>query len=171
MLPFWRQGGWPFTACCGTCFCFDLYLLVSLTLLVHDCLCRYGQLLSSEPLRVNFHPSSLLSIGDLLAFVRDLTSATAASSSTALTVAQPLLQPAEPSLVQITDEHMHGLDSANGGNAERNMQQLQQAHGQEQLHAAPVMQPTRALACAEAPPSIEEQMALADGLTSRIPQR
>lgn len=133
---------------------------------------RYGQLLSSEPLRVNFHPSSLLSIGDLLAFVRDLSSATAASCSTALTVAQPGIQPAEHASVQLADDQLlHGFDSMSGGVPERGMRQMQQAHGQEQLHAAPVVQPMRALACAEAPPSIEEQMALADGLTSRIPQR
>jgi hypothetical protein len=50
------------------------------------------------------------------------------------------------------------------------VQQGQQGHVQEAMHVA-VAQPMRALTCAEAPPSIEEQMALADGLTSRIPQR
>lgn len=121
---------------------------------------------------MNFHPSSLLSIGDLLAFVRDLSSATAASSSTALTVAQLGMQPAGHASAQLADDQLlHGFDSMNGGVPERGMRQMQQVHGQEQLHVTPVMQPMRALACAEAPPSIEEQMALADGLTSRIPQR
>lgn len=132
---------------------------------------RYGQLLSSEPLRVNFHPSSLLSIGDLLAYVRDLSSAAAASDSTALTVAQPSLQPAPQASGRLADDQLpHGLDSPQHS-PQLAAYQLQQAHGQEQLHVAPLMQPVRALACAEAPPSIEEQMAVTDGLTSRIPQR
>ncbi|WIA12623.1 hypothetical protein OEZ85_006280 [Tetradesmus obliquus] len=66
----------------------------------------YGQVLSSEPMRVNFHPSSLLSIGDLLAFM------------------------------------------------------------QQQQPQAPSRRPQ-----VEAAPSIEQQMALAEGVTSRIPQR
>lgn len=136
--------------------------------------CRYGQLLSSEPLRVNFHPSSLLSIGDLLAYVRDLSSAAAASNSTALTVAQPGLQPAPQASVRLADDQLlHGLESlgSGAGGPQHAADQVQQAHGQEHLHVAPFMQPVRALACAEAPPSIEEQMAVTDGLTSRIPQR
>jgi hypothetical protein len=141
--------------------------------------CRYGQLLSSEPLRVNFHPSSLLSIGDLLAYVRDLSSAAAArDSSTALAVAQPALQRTPQASTRLADDQLpHGWDSMGGGADGRpqqphgGYQALQQAHGQEQLHVAPVLQPVRALACAEAPPSIEEQMAVTDGLTSRIPQR
>lgn len=127
--------------------------------------------MSSEPLRVNFHPSSLLSIGDLLAFVRDLSSAAAASSScTALAVPQPELHGQEHASTQLVDDQLH-YDSISGGNREHGMHPGQQQHAQEQLHLAPVLQPMQALACAEAPPSIEEQMALADGLTSRIPQR
>lgn len=133
--------------------------------------CRYGQLLSSEPLRVNFHPSSLLSIGDLLAFVRDLSAATAGTVSTALPESQPVLQPGEHA--QLTDDQLlqlSSLSSQNGGVTGHGMQPGQQAHVQEPMHVA-VAVPMRALTCAEAPPSIEEQMALADGLTSRIPQR
>lgn len=150
------------------------HLVVCVSLFLDNLPCSYGQLLSSEPLRVNFHPSSLLSIGDLLAYVRDLCSAAAASDSTALTVAQPGLQPAPQASVRLADEQLpHGLErlGSGAGGPQHVTCQLQQAHGQEQLHVAPLMQPLRALACAEAPPSIEEQMAVTDGLTSRIPQR
>lgn len=128
---------------------------------------RYGQLLSNEPLRVNFHPSSLLSIGDLLAFVRDL-SAAATSSPAAITAAQQGVQLAEHSSAQLGDDQLlHMYDSMNGGAARQHSMPGQQQP--QQYHVVP--QPMRALSSAEAPPSIEEQMALADGLTSRIPQR
>jgi len=127
---------------------------------------RYGQLLSNEPLRVNFHPSSLLSIGDLLAFVRDL-SAAATSSPAASPAAQQGMQLAAHSSAQLGDDQLlHMYDSMNGGAARQHSMPDQQP---QQYHVVP--QPMAALSSAEAPPSIEEQMALADGLTSRIPQR
>lgn len=143
---------------------------------VPDPSCRYGQLLSSEPLRVNFHPSSLLSIGDLLAFVRDLSATTtaASSSSTALTAPQQGLQPTSQSSAQLADEQLlqlHGCDSLSRPQGDRGLQQGGHGAGEPLLHVAAVHAPLRELSCAEAPPSIEEQMALEDGLTSRIPQR
>lgn len=136
------------------------------------CTCRYGQLLSSEPLRVNFHPSSLLSMGDMLAFTRDLSAAATASSA----VAQPWQHAAQQASMQLADEQLlqlHGADSllstATGQTSMQQAQRQASALGQQPSHMLPM--PMRALSCAEAPPSIEEQMALADGLTSRIPQR
>jgi hypothetical protein len=130
-------------------------------------LCRYGQLLSSEPLRVNFHPSSLLSIGDLLAFVRELQAAAAAAADgpTAAGAGAALAHDRHASAAHLLDEAQLQLP----GCPDAALQQQQQQHAPQLLRNMGA--PLRALAYAEAPPSIEEQMALSDGLTSRIPQR
>ncbi|KAF6253188.1 hypothetical protein COO60DRAFT_1463300 [Scenedesmus sp. NREL 46B-D3] len=104
----------------------------------------YGQVLSSEPMRVNFHPSSLLSIGDLLAFVKEMSpqpAAPAASNSSR----QASAVAAGPSPLPAQDRQRW-----------RQLQQQQVPSRRPQVEAAP---------------SIEQQMALAEGVTSRIPQR
>lgn len=127
--------------------------------------CRYGQALSSEPLRVNFHPSSLLSIGDLLAFIRDVSASPHSSTQQqqplqlAHSMAAPLLEEA-PSM-QAADRHAKPTAA---GTTMFLLPGPQQRVKQQQ-------QPVRGSNHTEAPPSIEQQMALGAGVTSRIPQR
>jgi hypothetical protein len=129
-------------------------------------------------MRVNFHPSSLLSIGDLLAFVKEVSATASGTSSQQQAVQQPELLPAG---VQVED--WRGSFAAGRGSSSAaavpasaprasavatgpvnpqdtlRWRQLQQ---QQVLSRRPQV---------EAVPSIEQQMALAEGVTSRIPQR
>lgn len=144
----------------------------------------YGQLLSGEPLRINFHPSSLLSIGDLLAFMHELGAASAAAAANAAAASAPQQQqqqlalPAPPgradtaASVCSTEEgsQMPGKlgSAAPAAAAAQGLRPAQQPAAAAQVQRT---QQRRSAARTEAPPSIEEQMALADSLTSRIPQR
>lgn len=145
---------------------------------------RYGQALSSEPMRVNFHPSSLLSIGDLLAFIRELS---AASGSPAGQQSAPHTDLATVLSLDEQQSSLEALDAAGASGVallagaapkrsgspsvlvQEPQRQRHQLQPQQQLQ--PEQQPARHLGHNEAPPSIEQQMALGEGVTSRIPQR
>jgi hypothetical protein len=136
-------------------------------------------MLSGEPLRINFFPSSLLSIGDLLAFCKEVS---ATPAETCSNHHQQQHQQGSPeqftvmsaeglsvcgSMPPRPSAHARMMLSSSMGQRQQ-QQQLHQEQQQQQQHATPA----RAIAArSQAPPSIEEQMALAEGLTSRIPQR
>jgi hypothetical protein len=125
-------------------------------------------------MRVNFHPSSLLSIGDLLAFMREVT---ATASGTASQQQQQAVQQPELLTAGSAVDDWRGSSSAGAAvgyprasavavgssplqspdkDRSRQLQQQQTPSRRPQVEAAP---------------SIEQQMALAEGVTSRIPQR
>jgi hypothetical protein len=127
-------------------------------------------------MRVNFHPSSLLSIGDLLAFVREVS---ATASGTASQQQQQAVQQPELLKVGLPAEDWHGSSAGATGPSVGHPRTSAVAVGssplqppdkerfaQLQQQQAPSRRPQ-----VEAAPSIEQQMALAEGVTSRIPQR
>eukprot|EP00878_Enallax_costatus_P006928 GHUV01007260.1.p1 GENE.GHUV01007260.1~~GHUV01007260.1.p1 ORF type:complete len:2890 (+),score=849.52 GHUV01007260.1:2-8671(+) len=121
----------------------------------------YGQALSSEPLRINFHPSSLLSIGDLLAFVREVSAAPASQQ-------QGSLRPTESMAVSLLEE---SPSVAAPGRAPANAAGVSSFVLADSKHRVKIREPVRGLNHTEAPPSIEQQMGLGQGVSSRIPQR
>lgn len=137
------------------------------------CMCRYGLAVSSESLRVNFHPSSLLSIGDLLAFTREVSAVPVSDSG-----GQQL--PRGSVSLSAPKERLGGLVSQNVASAVTGSCQQHvplQAAGtpryllQDTLRRSRPSVPVGPMDHTETPPSIEQQMALGEGLTRRIPQR
>jgi hypothetical protein len=127
-------------------------------------------------MRVNFHPSSLLSIGDLLAFVREV-SATAsgtASQQQQQPVQQPeLLTAGSP----VEDWRVRSAGAAGSAVAFPRASAVAvgpsplQSPDKERSRQLQQQQTPSRRPQVEAAPSIEQQMALAEGVTSRIPQR
>jgi hypothetical protein len=125
-------------------------------------------------MRVNFHPSSLLSIGDLLAFVREVT---ATASGTASQQQQQAVQ--QPELLSTGSQVDDWRGSSFAGAAVGYPRASGVAVGPSPLQS-PDKERSRQLQQQQTPsrrpqveaaPSIEQQMALAEGVTSRIPQR
>jgi hypothetical protein len=120
-------------------------------------LCRYIQLLSNEPLYVNFHPACLLTLGDALAFQK------------ALYVPPPPLQPVE--VVQTTST-MHLLEPQGRSRTEALQLSGQTSPGPGAAASSLVRGESGLLQMqASVAPSMQEQMALGGAVTDRVPQR
>jgi hypothetical protein len=136
-------------------------------------------------MQVNFHPSSLLSIGDLLAFAREVT---ATANGTASQQQQQAAQQPELLTTGLTVEDWRSSYAGAGNSSAAAAVASASAPRASAVAAGPSPQPAQDMQRwrqmqqqqpqvpsrrpqVEAAPSIEQQMALAEGVTSRIPQR
>lgn len=104
--------------------------------------------MSSEPLHVNFHPSCLLTLGDTLAILREMTA----------TQQHPVGE--SPSSRLTPEESGSAQDTPAEASAEDD------AHSHSDKHADDV-----AVTRCDNPPSMDDQMAAKGSITSRVPQR